>query len=95
LSGHKPSHEAKCFFCLPPAHVQPHLRDHRLRNADVDAVNLSQVNAGDTVQMSAQIKVRLAGARTFPTTSGFRHRVAGWIDFVFHPLQMFVDSLVA
>jgi hypothetical protein len=82
-------------LCLPPAHVQPHFRDHRLSNADVDAVNLSQAYAGDTVQMSAPIKVQLAGARTFPTTSGFRYRAAGWIDFVFHPLQMFVDSLVA
>lgn len=33
-------------LCLPPAHVQPHLRDHRLRNPDVDAVNLSQVYVG-------------------------------------------------
>jgi hypothetical protein len=94
LSGHKPSQEAKC-FCLPLTHIQSHLRDHRLRNLDVDAVNLSQIYAGDTVQMPTQIKVRLARPRTFPTTSGFRYRIAGRINFGFHAVQIFVDSSVA
>src|ERR1022692_3151744 len=47
------------------------------------------------VQMPPQIKVRLARARTFPATSGLQYWVAGRIDFGLHPMQMFVDSLVA
>src|SRR5664279_993329 len=53
---------SEVLLCFPSAHVQSHLRYHRLGNPDVDAVDLSQVHPGDTVQMPAQIKVRLARA---------------------------------
>ena len=82
IVGTQPESQAKCFSV-----------SHRLMSSPTS--DLSQVYAGDTVQMSTQIKMRREWARAFPSTSGFRYQVADRINFDFHAVQGFVRSLVA
>ena len=49
LSGHKPSQEAKCFFCLPATHVYAHFGDDGLCILHINAIDSRKVHDRDAV----------------------------------------------
>jgi hypothetical protein len=48
---------------LPPRHIHADFADDGLGDGDIDAVDASQVDAANAVQLAAQIKLRRVAAR--------------------------------
>jgi hypothetical protein len=48
-------------FGLPARHIEADFADHRLRHADVDAVDSRQVNAADAMELTTQVEPAACG----------------------------------
>src|SRR6266849_3313145 len=64
---------SKVCLRVPPAHVQPHLTDHRLGYQQVNAIDPRQIHPADPVEFAAQVKARRValGSLAIPGRFGF------------------------